>query len=64
MGSAFLPAVGRRPFHAPALPWDRRVDEPLQRLTLEERFVLLHRSAPPVERPAATSFRTLGRGRP
>ena len=45
MGSAYLPAVGRRPFRDPALPRDQRVDDPLQRLTLEERIALLHRVA-------------------
>ena len=45
MGSAYLPAVGRRPFRDPALPRDQRADDPLQRLTLEERIALLHRVA-------------------
>jgi beta-glucosidase len=45
VGSAFLPAVGRRPFRDPALPWDQRVDDLLRRLTLEERIALLHRVA-------------------
>lgn len=58
MGSAVLPAVGRRPFRDPALPWDQRVDDLLQRLTLEERTALLHQYAPPVERPGTASFRT------
>lgn len=58
MGSAFLPAIGRRPFRDPALPWDQRVDDLLQRLALEERIALPHQHAPPAERPGAASFRT------
>ncbi|WP_406054766.1 hypothetical protein OG462_04820 [Streptomyces sp. NBC_01077] len=57
MGSAFLPVVGRRPLRA--LPRAQRVDDPLQRRTLEERIALPHRDAPPAaERPGAASFRT------
>ncbi|MFE4799412.1 hypothetical protein ACFRFL_31270 [Streptomyces sp. NPDC056708] len=33
MGSAFLPAVGRRPFLDPAPPWAQRADDLLQWLT-------------------------------
>ncbi|MFF8280099.1 hypothetical protein ACF05T_29085 [Streptomyces lateritius] len=46
MGSAFLPAVGRRPFGDPAPPWGQRVDGLLRRLTLEDRIAPLHRYAP------------------
>jgi beta-glucosidase len=58
VGSAFLPDAGRPPFRDPALPQVKRVDDLLQRLTLDERIALLHHDAPPVERLGVASFRT------
>ncbi|MFF6772249.1 hypothetical protein ACFY8W_01650 [Streptomyces sp. NPDC012637] len=58
MGSASQPAVRRWPFLGPAIPWDRRVDHLVQRLTPDERIALLHPCAPTVERPEDASFRT------
>jgi beta-glucosidase len=57
VGSSFLPAA-RLPFRDPALPIDKRVDDVLGRLTLDERIALLHQYAPPVERLGIASFRT------
>lgn len=58
MGSPPLSAAGRLPFRDRALPIDKRVDDLLGRLTLDERIALLHRYAPAVERLGLASFRT------
>ncbi|MFI7294728.1 glycoside hydrolase family 3 C-terminal domain-containing protein [Streptomyces sp. NPDC050121] len=58
MGSAVQSEADRLPFRDPALPWDKRVDDLLQRLTLDERIALLHQYAPSVERLGVASFRT------
>ncbi|MEU1663959.1 glycoside hydrolase family 3 C-terminal domain-containing protein [Streptomyces sparsogenes] len=58
MGSPSLSAAGRLPFRDPALPIDKRVDDLLGRLTLDERIALLHQYAPAVERLGVASFRT------
>ncbi|MFE9017172.1 glycoside hydrolase family 3 C-terminal domain-containing protein [Streptomyces sp. NPDC007808] len=58
VGSAFPSEADRPPFRDPALPWDKRVDDLLQRLTLDERIALLHQYAPSVERLGIASFRT------
>ncbi|MFD8385974.1 glycoside hydrolase family 3 C-terminal domain-containing protein [Streptomyces sp. NPDC059679] len=58
MGSPSLSAAGRLPFRDPALPIDKRVDDLLGRLTLDERIALLHQYAPAVERLGLASFRT------
>ncbi|MGW5664615.1 glycoside hydrolase family 3 C-terminal domain-containing protein [Streptomyces sp. NPDC003758] len=57
MGSPSLPAA-RLPFRDPALPIDKRVDDLLGRLTLDERIALLHQYAPAVERLGIAAFRT------
>ncbi|OAH16317.1 hypothetical protein STSP_02800 [Streptomyces jeddahensis] len=41
------------------LPIDKRVDDLLGRLTLDERIALLHQYAPPVERLGIASLRTV-----
>ncbi|WP_069169736.1 glycoside hydrolase family 3 C-terminal domain-containing protein [Streptomyces griseus] len=46
------------PFRDPQLPFDRRADDLLGRLTLEERIAMLHQFAPPVERLGLGAFRT------
>ncbi|MFI2433084.1 glycoside hydrolase family 3 C-terminal domain-containing protein [Streptomyces sp. NPDC018693] len=46
------------PFRDPALPRDKRVDDLLERLTLDERLALLHQYAPAVPRLGIASFRT------
>lgn len=53
-----LPDAGRPSFRDTALPQVKRVDDLLQRLTLDERIALLHHDAPPVERLGVASFRT------
>ncbi|NUP40492.1 MAG: carbohydrate-binding protein [Streptomyces sp.] len=58
MGSPSLSTAGRLPFRDPALPIDKRVDDLLGRLTLDERIALLHQYAPAVERLGLASFRT------
>ncbi|MFF9808369.1 glycoside hydrolase family 3 C-terminal domain-containing protein [Streptomyces coeruleorubidus] len=58
MGSPSLPAVARLPFRDPALPIDKRVDDLLGRLTLDERLALLHSYVPAVERLGVAAFRT------
>ncbi|MEU1126109.1 glycoside hydrolase family 3 C-terminal domain-containing protein [Streptomyces sp. NPDC005899] len=46
------------PFRDPQLPFTRRADDLLGRLTLEERIAMLHQFAPPVERLGVGAFRT------
>ncbi|MFE1339028.1 glycoside hydrolase family 3 C-terminal domain-containing protein [Streptomyces sp. NPDC058733] len=46
------------PFRDPRLPVDRRIDDLLGRLTLEEKFSFLHQFAPAVERLGVAAFRT------
>ncbi|GAA3008411.1 glycoside hydrolase family 3 C-terminal domain-containing protein [Streptomyces fulvorobeus] len=46
------------PFRDPRLPFARRADDLLRRLTLEERIAMLHQFAPPVERLGLGAFRT------
>jgi beta-glucosidase len=58
VGSPSPSAVGRLPFRDPALPIDKRVDDLLGRLTLDERIAFLHQYAPAVERLGVASFRT------
>ncbi|MCD9873392.1 glycoside hydrolase family 3 protein [Streptomyces guryensis] len=58
MGSPSLSAAGRPPFRDPALSVDKRVDDLLGRLTLDERVAFLHQCAPAVERLGVASFRT------
>jgi beta-glucosidase len=57
VGSSSLPAA-RLPFRDPVLPIDKRVDDLLGRLTLDERIALLHQYPPAVERLGIASFRT------
>ncbi|MFF1919731.1 glycoside hydrolase family 3 protein, partial [Streptomyces sp. NPDC058221] len=47
-----------QPFRDPRLPFAERVDDLLQRLTLDERIGMLHQFAPPVERLGLGAFRT------
>ncbi|MFB6849647.1 glycoside hydrolase family 3 C-terminal domain-containing protein [Streptomyces sp. NPDC056373] len=58
MGSPSLTAAARLPFRDPALPVAKRVDDLLERLTLDERIALLHQYAPAVERLGVAAFRT------
>ncbi|MFF8381885.1 glycoside hydrolase family 3 C-terminal domain-containing protein [Streptomyces sp. NPDC015661] len=46
------------PFRDPALPLPQRVDDLLERLTLDERLAMLHQYAPAVPRLGVDSFRT------
>jgi beta-glucosidase len=57
VGSSSLPAA-RLPFLDPVPPIDKRADDLLGRLTLDERIALLHQYAPAVERLGIASFRT------
>ncbi|MFF7260530.1 glycoside hydrolase family 3 C-terminal domain-containing protein [Streptomyces sp. NPDC008159] len=58
MSSPVPPPADRPPFRDPALPLARRVDDLLERLTLDERLALLHQYAPAVPRLGIDSFRT------
>ena len=51
-------AAGPVPFRDPALPLDKRVDDLLGRLTLDERIAMLHQYAPAVPRLGVAGFRT------
>ncbi|WP_200303448.1 beta-glucosidase family protein [Streptomyces adelaidensis] len=46
------------PFRDPQLPLAKRIDDLLQRLTLDERIAFLHQFAPAVERLGVAAFRT------
>jgi beta-glucosidase len=46
------------PFHDPALAVHKRVDDLLERLTLDERIAMLHQYAPAVPRLGLAAFRT------
>ncbi|WP_327692724.1 glycoside hydrolase family 3 C-terminal domain-containing protein [Streptomyces sp. NBC_00459] len=58
MGSPSQSAAHRLPFRDPGLPIDKRVDDLLGRLTLDERIALLHQCVPAVERLGVAAFRT------
>ncbi|WUW20346.1 glycoside hydrolase family 3 C-terminal domain-containing protein [Streptomyces sp. NBC_01463] len=47
-----------QPFRDPQLPFAKRVDDLLQRLTLDERIAMLHQFAPAVGRLGLGAFRT------
>ncbi|MFF2328538.1 MULTISPECIES: glycoside hydrolase family 3 C-terminal domain-containing protein [unclassified Streptomyces] len=47
-----------QPFRDPQLPFGKRIDDLLQRLTLDERTAMLHQFAPPVDRLGLGAFRT------
>ncbi|MEW2179181.1 glycoside hydrolase family 3 C-terminal domain-containing protein [Streptomyces sp. NPDC005406] len=47
-----------QPFRDPQLPFAERVDDLLQRLTLDERIAMLHQFAPAVDRLGLDAFRT------
>lgn len=46
------------PFRDASLPFAKRIDDLLTRLTLDERVAFLHQYAPPVERLGIPAFRT------
>lgn len=46
------------PFRDPALPYGKRVDDLLERLTLDEKVAMLHQYAPAVPRLGVAAFRT------
>lgn len=46
------------PFRDPQLPLAKRIDDLLQRLTLDERVAFLHQFAPAVDRLGVAAFRT------
>ncbi|MET7858111.1 glycoside hydrolase family 3 C-terminal domain-containing protein [Streptomyces sp. NPDC005318] len=47
-----------QPFRDPQLPFSRRIDDLLRRLTLDERIAMLHQFAPAVDRLGIGAFRT------
>ncbi|MEV7399823.1 glycoside hydrolase family 3 C-terminal domain-containing protein [Streptomyces sp. NPDC091267] len=47
-----------QPFRDPQLPFAKRIDDLLQRLTLDERVAMLHQFAPAVDRLGLGAFRT------
>ena len=58
MSSASVSATDRLPYRDPALPLDKRIDDLLERLTLDERIAMLHQYAPAVPRLGLGAFRT------
>lgn len=48
----------QQPFRDPRLPFAKRIDDLLQRLTLDERIAMLHQFAPAVDRLGLGAFRT------
>ncbi|MGW2648665.1 glycoside hydrolase family 3 C-terminal domain-containing protein [Streptomyces sp. NPDC001393] len=58
MSSVPVSAAGLPDFRNPALPLRRRVDDLLERLTLDERIAMLHQYAPAVPRLGVAAFRT------
>ncbi|WUD85566.1 glycoside hydrolase family 3 C-terminal domain-containing protein [Streptomyces sp. NBC_00503] len=58
MSSLSAPAAGAPPFRNPELPLRKRVDDLLERLTLDERLAMLHQCVPAVPRLGVGSFRT------
>jgi beta-glucosidase len=53
-----VPAAERLPFRDPALTLRKRVDDLLERLTLDERIAMVHQHAPAVPRLGVGPFRT------
>ncbi|GAA3437597.1 glycoside hydrolase family 3 C-terminal domain-containing protein [Kutzneria kofuensis] len=53
-----MSATERLPYRDPALPLDKRIDDLVQRLTLDERLAMLHQYAPAVPRLGLGAFRT------
>ncbi|MEU6086785.1 glycoside hydrolase family 3 C-terminal domain-containing protein [Streptomyces sp. NPDC047085] len=53
-----MSAAGLPDFRNPALPLRKRVDDLLERLTLDERIAMLHQYAPAVPRLGVAAFRT------
>ncbi len=51
-------ATQRLPFRDPALSVRKRIDDLLERLTLDERLAMLHQYAPAVPRLGIAAFRT------
>ncbi|MEV6181027.1 glycoside hydrolase family 3 C-terminal domain-containing protein [Streptomyces sp. NPDC052015] len=58
MASPSPSSAVRLPFRDPALPVSQRIDDLLDRLTLDERLAMLHQYVPAVPRLGITSFRT------
>ncbi|MGW7266908.1 glycoside hydrolase family 3 C-terminal domain-containing protein [Streptomyces sp. NPDC054842] len=52
------PPPSAPPFRDARLPFAKRIDDLLARLTLDERLAFLHQFAPPVERLGIAAFRT------
>jgi beta-glucosidase len=58
VSSLSIPATERLPYRDPALPMDKRIDDLVDRLTLDERIAMLHQHAPAVPRLGLGPFRT------
>ena len=58
MSSPSLSATERPPYRDSALPLDKRIDDLVERLTLDERVAMLHQYAPAVPRLGLGAFRT------
>jgi beta-glucosidase len=58
VSSPSVSATERLPYRDPALPLDKRIDDLVERLTLDERIALLHQHAPAVPRLGLGAFRT------
>ena len=58
MSSPSVSATERLPYRDPALPLDKRIDDLVERLTLDERIAMLHQYAPAVPRLGLGAFRT------
>lgn len=58
MVSESVSAAERLPFRDPALSTRKRIDDLLERLTLDERIAMLHQYSPAVPRLGVAAFRT------
>lgn len=58
MSSALPPAADWPPFRDPAMPLSKRIDDLVERLTLDERFAMLHQYVPAMPRLGIAPFRT------
>ncbi|HTI27372.1 MAG TPA: glycoside hydrolase family 3 C-terminal domain-containing protein, partial [Kutzneria sp.] len=58
MSSPSVSATERLPYRDPELPLGKRIDDLIERLTLDERLAMLHQHAPAVPRVGLAAFRT------
>jgi beta-glucosidase len=58
VSSPSVSATERLPYRDPELPLGKRIDDLIERLTLDERLAMLHQHAPAVPRVGLAAFRT------